>query len=122
VSLVPLLAGEKSGLREILSENLHSDRLEHKSIRTDRFKFIRKYSKHTRERELPGGEFLLFELRRDPAELHDLAASYPDAVRALAARLEAITAGRLGELEEDNPRGLDAEFRRELRALGYLGN
>jgi arylsulfatase A-like enzyme len=121
-SLVPLLAGKPSGLREILSENINSDRLERKSIRTDRFKFIRNYPKHARSRKAAGSEFLLFELRRDPGELKDLSASYPDAVRALAARLEAITAGRLGELDEDNPRYLDAEFRKELRALGYLGN
>ncbi|MGH7337869.1 MAG: sulfatase, partial [Myxococcota bacterium] len=119
-SFVPLLRGVAGGRREILSENTNSNDLEWKSLRTERFKFIGRYPKGKR-RPAPPRPFLLFDLRRDPAEQQNVAATYPDAVRELAQRLAAITAGELGDLDEDNPKNLDREFRDELRALGYLG-
>jgi hypothetical protein len=56
----------------------------------------------------------------DPAARHDLAAEPPDRVAALAAALAAAEAGRAGA-GAGAAVELDAERRRELQSLGYLG-
>ncbi len=66
---------------------------------------------------------LLFDLRTDAAEQHDLSGDRPKVVEALGkvltrelSRAESTTP-KLGESEEME---LDAELQRQLRALGYL--
>jgi arylsulfatase len=63
------------------------------------------------------GRTLLFDLERDPAELHDLAAAEPERVRALQDRHREFAAPAIVE-GVDLP--LDAAARRALEALGYL--
>jgi len=58
----------------------------------------------------------LYHLERDPEEREDLAAAHPEIV----ARLEAALDERAPPALEQAPVELDAETRRELRALGYL--
>jgi arylsulfatase A-like enzyme len=62
---------------------------------------------------------LLFDLRNDPAERHDLAPGQP----SLAAGMRTILGRELaaaGRLRSADAAQLDEETRRELRALGYL--
>ena len=66
-------------------------------------------------------EYLLFDLRRDPEEEHDLAAEEPDSPlpAPLRAWWETVDSGL--ELADDLPApALDAEAEEQLRALGYI--
>lgn len=119
-SLVPLLRGETLPPREVLSENVNVSRLERKSLRTDRAKLIQTISRDP-SRDF-GPELLLFDLRRDPGERDNLAPRLADAAEALRARIAAIRAGSIDTLEEAVPADLDPELRRQLQALGYIGN
>ena len=68
--------------------------------------------------ERADGVTMLFDLRRDPEERHDLAAANPGLVERMRALL-----GRLRTTEQADPSEamrLDAETERQLRALGYL--
>ena len=64
--------------------------------------------------EEPGAS--LYDLQRDPAEREDLAASRPE----VAERLAAALARRPSASGDGQPVELDAETKKELRALGYL--
>ncbi|MCB9378356.1 MAG: sulfatase [Holophagales bacterium] len=119
-SLVPYLRGERLPPREVLSENVNVSRLERKSLRTDRTKLIQTIARDP-ERDY-GPEHLLFDLRRDPGEHENLAPRMPAAVEALLARIAAIRAGSEETLEEAVPADLDPELRKQLQALGYIGN
>ncbi len=68
---------------------------------------------------------LLFDLRADPGERHDLARQLPAVVTALEEMLarELPPAGSPAEESGESPASdLDADTERQLRALGYLGN
>ncbi len=65
------------------------------------------------------GVRLLYDLRRDPGERHDLAGERPGAVAALAAMLDTELAGGL-TTPSGEPLEYDEETERQLRALGYL--
>lgn len=77
--------------------------------------------------EEPGRKAMLFDLRRDPHELEDVAARHPDQARRLAeltARAVAEQAERGARLSESgliDAGEFDPERLRELRELGYLG-
>jgi arylsulfatase A-like enzyme len=66
--------------------------------------------------EASGSE--LYDLERDPEERHDLAASAPERVAQLEARLAEWRSG--GDGQADDARSLDEEERRRLEALGYV--
>lgn len=119
-SLVPLLRGEKLPAREVLSENVNVSKLERKSLRTERAKLIQTIARDP-DRDY-GPELLLFDLRRDPGEHANLAPRMPEATEALLARIAAIRAGSVDSIEEAVPADLDPELRRQLQALGYIGN
>jgi len=119
-SLVPFLRGEKMPPREVLSENVNVSKLERKSLRTDRAKLIQTIARDP-DRDY-GPELLLFDLRRDPGEHENLEPRMPEAAQALLARIAAIRAGSADTLEEAVPADLDPELRKQLQALGYIGN
>jgi hypothetical protein len=60
----------------------------------------------------------LFDLERDPGELHDVAADHADVVDAHAARIEALSRalGATGAVREK----ISDDERERLRVLGYL--
>ncbi len=119
-SLVPLLRGEEMPPREVLSENVNVSRVERKALRTDRVKLIQTIARD--EMRDFGPELLLFDLRRDPGEHENLAPRMAAAAEALRARIAAIRADSIDTLEEAVPADLDPELRRQLEALGYMGN
>jgi len=119
-SLLPLLRGETLPPREVLSENVNVARVERKALRTDQVKLIQTLARDD-SREF-GPELLLFDLRRDPLERENLAPRLAGAAEALRARIAAIRAGSTDTIEEAVPEDLDPELRRQLEALGYLGN
>jgi arylsulfatase A-like enzyme/thioredoxin-like negative regulator of GroEL len=61
----------------------------------------------------------LFDLARDPAELHDLAADEPDTAAAMRTRLQAFL-DRYSVSGVSTVEDLDEETRRRLAALGYI--
>jgi arylsulfatase A-like enzyme/Flp pilus assembly protein TadD len=65
----------------------------------------------------------LYDLERDPGEAHDLAAAEPALAALWRGRLEKLLAAASEPLEPRVEAGsaLDAEQRRQLAALGYLG-
>jgi arylsulfatase A-like enzyme/Flp pilus assembly protein TadD len=69
--------------------------------------------------ELPIPE--LYDLEHDPGETHNLAARERERSRALRARLKDMVAGR-GPAAKMAPASTDAETRRRLASLGYLGS
>ena len=98
-SLRPLLDGERDPLwrTSVLLEGRWDDRGDQPSVPTycgivtDRWKYV-VYSA-TRDGSglvRPGGEDELYDLRADPSELDNLAASKPDVVRRLRARLASL--------------------------------
>jgi arylsulfatase A-like enzyme len=107
-SLWPLLTGrgELGGARQLVAENsLYGD--QRRAIVEWPYKMIVNV-------ETP--EVALYDLERDPAEVHDLAAAKPEVVERLAAALDARATASV----ERAPVELDADTKRELRALGYL--
>jgi arylsulfatase A-like enzyme len=106
-SLWPLLtAGDRLAKRPLIAENsLYGD--PRRAIIEWPYKLIV-------DVEQPGAA--LYDLERDPAEREDLAASRPEVAERLAAALAKRPAAAL----DRPPVELDAETRKELRALGYL--
>jgi len=62
----------------------------------------------------------LYDLRSDPGEKTDAAASKPDATGALEKQLAAIRTAAKGTVEK--PVEIDDETRRQLKSLGYLND
>ncbi len=120
-SLRPLLEGRELEPEKAFSENTNIDSYERKSLRTARFKFIRSTPKR---RARPGSEEYaeLYDLRQDPTEQVDLAGEHPELVAALLAELDALIAGGAGPLLDEVPEGISPELRRQLEALGYVGD
>jgi hypothetical protein len=67
-------------------------------------------------------EFELYDHRKDPINLHDVAAEHPDVVKQLAVKLEAWHQKALAaKVKPDaGTADLGPEERERLRALGYL--
>ncbi|HVR28382.1 MAG TPA: sulfatase [Thermoanaerobaculia bacterium] len=108
VSLWPLLTGtgELAEPRQLVAENsLYGQ---------ERLAIVEWPWKLIVNRDRP--EVELYDLERDPGESENLAAARPEVTERLAAALEER---RLGATVQQ-PVELDAETRRELRALGYL--
>jgi hypothetical protein len=85
------------------------------SVRSDRWRFLF-------DRATESGR--LYDLKNDPGETRDVAASHPEVVASLR-RLLDEQAERDRELVERvgppaDPPVLDEDLQRELRALGYL--
>ncbi|MGE5361226.1 MAG: sulfatase [Bacteroidales bacterium] len=108
VSLVPLMTGARQDLQlEAYSETLYPALRRGwpagHALRRGRFKLIEQ------------GREELFDVLADPAEIHNLAAAQPLLVARLSARLDALAAGTIGTLRDD-----DADRRARLAALGYV--
>ncbi len=86
-----------------------------RSLRTPHRKLI--VANEGNPRGLPAVE--LFDLRADPGEHHNLAASEPDAVRLLRAAVDQIVAFAQAHAVAGQAGELDAATRERLRQLGY---
>ncbi len=119
-SLMPLLAGGEAPPRKAFSENTNVKAFERKSIRSERFKYIRSIPKKNAP---PDAEeyFELYDLLKDPGEQVDLAGRFPELVSALREEMRALRQGE-GLLLDEVPEGIDPELRRQLEALGYVGD
>jgi arylsulfatase A-like enzyme len=119
-SLVPLLAGGEMPPRKAFSENTNVKAYERKSIRSERFKYIRSIPRKSAPPDA-GEYFELYDLRKDPAEQVDLAGSFPELAAALKEEMRALRE-REGQLLEEVPEGISPELRRQLEALGYFAD
>ena len=107
-SLWPLLTGrgELEGLRELVAENsLYGD--QRRAVVEWPYKLVI---------DVEQPDVALYDLERDPAERKNLASERPE----VAERLTAALARRAPRELDRAPVELDADTRRELRALGYL--
>jgi choline-sulfatase len=107
-SLWPLLTGrgELAAARQLVAEN---------SLYGDQRRAVVEWPwKLVVDVERP--DTALYDLERDPAERENLAAEQPEIVERLSAALER----RQPRAVEQAPVEIDADTRRELRALGYL--
>lgn len=66
------------------------------------------------------GKHELFDLERDPGEVHDLSRLEPQRATAMRRSLERYIASLPSPPESGPPRAVDGETREALRALGYL--
>jgi len=76
-------------------------------LETERWRFVR----------APRSE--LYDLTRDPKELHDVSAAHPQVAATLAAHLDSMNLLKRGEAPA--PAKLDPEELKRLQALGYVG-
>ena len=113
-SLRALLDGQDT--RERAAFGGDTNRGPHRAyIRREGFKLIAAVGgRHSSPLEPEPPEVQLFELVRDPGELSDASATYPD-VRARLSRLIGVHAGAPAEL----PAELDPALEERLRSLGY---
>jgi arylsulfatase A-like enzyme len=91
------------------------------SVRRGPWKLVHVRAPRDRER-LRGGEFLLFDVARDPGETHNLAARRPEIKRELQAALEEWlrTTPEYRGGEQTPLESLDPDTREMLEALGYV--
>ncbi|MDG2303472.1 MAG: sulfatase [Candidatus Binatia bacterium] len=108
-SLVPAITSGQAPEREVFSESIAYG-YEKKAIRVGDWKYIL---------SLPDSLDELYDLRADPGETTNLAASDPERTAAMRRRVEEIVAGFAPE-EPTEPTGISEETRRNLQALGYL--
>lgn len=95
---------------------------ESKALRSARVKLIYSYHKNP-NRPDKEESYELYDLRDDPGEQDDLSLREPEIVEVMRRRLERILRLRHGaDFEAQVPEGIDMELRRELEALGYVGN
>lgn len=121
-SLRPLLEGAEEETEPVhaFAEHTNVSR-ESKALRTGRLKLI--YSYPRSKGPLEERSLALFDLVADPGESRDLAAEQPELARLLEAQLlEILGRGSTASFEEEVPADIDPELRRELEALGYLGD
>lgn len=112
LSLRPLIAGESDEARDAV----HAMYLRHEhrstlAVRTERYKLIHRGGSPPRDE--------LYDLREDPAELHDLAAERPEIVRSLRDDLLGWFDARPDGLKNGRRR-LSPEVEELLRRGGYL--
>ncbi|MEO8277223.1 MAG: sulfatase [Thermoanaerobaculia bacterium] len=120
-SLVSMLQGGGSlPAREAFSEHTNVHDHEQKSLRTPRFKFI--LSIPRRNKWAKNETFELYDLKRDPGEQIDLAPGLAARVAELRAKLGTIMEGGANERDEEVPANIDEDLKKQLKALGYIGN
>jgi arylsulfatase A-like enzyme len=120
-SLLPLLTGGEWTPRDAFAEHTNIKTWERKAFRSDRFKFVKSIPRPTRRARGATPYFELYDLRRDPEERTDLSERHAEVVERLDERLRALGASLQG-LEDELPEDLDPELRKQLEALGYLGD
>jgi arylsulfatase A-like enzyme len=120
-SLLPLLAGEGPlPPRQAFAEGTNIRAHEKRALRTPRFKFVL-WEKRKANGE-DEGRYELFDLRADPREQHDLFGRHPEQAARLKAEIERRVRGADAVRDEEVPAGVDEELRKQLEALGYIGN
>ena len=118
-TLRPLLEGGSLPPRQAFAENTNIKFAERKGLRTERYKFILAQLGRSKRGE-EGYE--LYDLRADPGERKNLAALHPERVASFRQQVMRRVRPGDAELDVEVPPGTDAELRKELEALGYLGN
>ncbi len=119
-SLVPLLRGDPLAEAPALAEYPNLADVDSKAVRFRGFKLLRTRSTDPAR---PPEWSELYDLRRDPAELVNLIDRRTEVAAELFAILDSISAGAWAA----EGRGLDSEeldpdLRRDLEALGYIGD
>jgi arylsulfatase A-like enzyme len=116
-SLWPLLTGRGAleGGRELVAENsLYGD--QRRAIVEWPYKLVIDVEQPPPQPGMGQPDVALYDLERDPTERENLASERPE----VAERLTAALARRAPRELDRAPVELDADTRRELRALGYL--
>ncbi len=112
-SLIPALDGDAQPLlaySESWYPRFHYGWSELRAVRDGRYKFI----------QAPRRE--LYDLKTDPKELHNLAASDPARADTLERALRALVAQTSRADANKGPQPVDAAAEQRLRALGYVGS
>ena len=121
-SIRPLLEGKRLGRQEAFAENTNIRAAERKALRTERYKYIHQFPKHRKGDHLEE-TVQLFDLTNDPLESTDIAEEYPELVAGFERRLQAIVQGTdVTAAPEEVPAEIDEELRKQLEALGYIGD
>ena len=118
-SLMPLIKNEAKEVHEsVISENVHGGQA---AIRTTKWKFIKslKDMEYTSRFSIKKGNIELYDLDKDPGELKNVAADYPEVVKNFDKKLtlwleERKTTSGAKKLDEDE------ETRKKLESLGYF--
>jgi arylsulfatase A-like enzyme len=77
VNIVPMLSGQSPTTDRLLFWRIVRTERQQKAVRSGRWKML-----------VDGGQYLLFDLRDDPGERHDLAAQHTDIILTLKAQLQ----------------------------------
>lgn len=119
-SLRPLLEARELAPRPAFAEHTNVRRTEQKGLRTPRFKFILIEPRKSHEPSEVRFEF--YDLRADPGEQRDLAHLYPERVETLRQEVRRRVHDAQAATDEEVPAAIGAELRKQLEALGYIGN
>jgi len=122
-SLLPAIAAGRAAEEPVVfSQWTNGD---YHSLRVGRWKYIHKAAQFdTSVIEHPVDIELLFDLQTDPGELHDLAASEPEVLATMRARMGALRAESRALHDARGPGAevlLDEQTRELLEGMGYLG-
>jgi arylsulfatase A-like enzyme len=120
-SLLPLLAGRSLPEVDAFSESIYWGPTEVKALRSERYKYLLAMPRKPTD---GGGESweALYDLVADPEERVDVLGAQPQVAATMRAIVARIIAGG-GKAEGTGlPPNADPELRRQLEALGYLGN
>ena len=122
-SVLPLLRGESLLPEDALAESVSLKSIERKALRSLRYKYVHTFPANEEGALLEPERVQLFDLASDPGEQVNLAEAFPDLVARLEARLQELIAGQVvGDRFEELPEEIDPELRKQLEALGYVGN
>ena len=119
-SLVPLMQGQSEPGRIAFGGSPHSGP-DRSYVRHRGYKYVRVTGAGTRRTmkliPTPPSE-QLYELRKDPGELHNLVDEEPELVAGFRKLLDDLSDGDLRSIEA--PDALDDELRKRLESLGYV--
>lgn len=120
-SLGPILRGEGPlPARAAFAEGTNIKAFDKRALRTPRMKFV--LWEVRRDRDSDEKLYELYDLRADPGERNDLFGKFPERAALLRAEVERRARGVSAPRDEEIPAGADAELRKQLEALGYVGN
>jgi len=117
-SLRPLLAGRRLPRAPAFSESVYWGPMEVKSLRDERFKYLRGIPKEPEETEREGWE-VVYDLETDPGETEDVKDAHGDLLRRMRAVVDRILRGG-STPQERVPGEMDPEVEEQLRSLGYI--
>lgn len=118
-SMIPLISGEKQEIHQ----EIYGEAMDHQQImiRSRKWKFIKslKDDSYHKKFSVKAGHEELYDLEKDPAEIHNVANQYPELVSQLRQK------SGLWLKEGKHPLGsrkktLDQESEEKLRSLGYV--